>query len=33
MYDYIQPIETMQRITREDLAERLDELLEYSARN
>lgn len=28
MYDYIQPIETMQRITREDLAERLDELLE-----
>lgn len=28
MYDYIQPIETMQRITREELSERLDELLE-----
>lgn len=26
MYDYLQPIETMQRISREELAEKLDEL-------
>ena len=33
MYDYLQPIETMQRITREELSERLDELLEIVSRD
>ena len=33
MYDYLQPIETMQRISREELAEKLDELLDIVAKN
>ena len=33
MYDYLQPLDTMQRITREELAERLDELLEVVNRD
>ena len=33
MYDYLQPIETMQRITREEFSERLDELLEIVSRD
>ena len=28
MYDYLQPVDTMQRISREELADRLDELLD-----
>lgn len=33
MYDYLQPIETMQRISREELAEKLDELLDIVAKD
>ena len=33
MYDYLQPIETMQRISREELAEKLDELLVIVAKD
>lgn len=33
MYDYLQPLDTMQRINREELAERLDELLEIVSRD
>ena len=33
MYDYLQPIETMQRISREELVEKLDELLDIVAKD
>ena len=33
MYDFLQPIETMQRISREELAEKLDELLDIVAKD
>lgn len=33
MYDYLQPTETMQRISREELAEKLDELLDIVAKD
>ena len=33
MYDYLHPIETMQRISREELAEKLDELLDIVAKD
>ena len=33
MYGYLQPIETMQRISREELAEKLDELLDIVAKD
>lgn len=33
MYDYLQPIETMQRISREELAEKLDALLDIVAKD
>ena len=33
MYDYLQPIETMQQISREELAEKLDELLDIVAKD
>lgn len=33
MYDYLQPIETMQRISREELAEKLDEKLDIVAKD
>ena len=33
MYDYLQPVETMQRISREELAEKLDELLDIVAKD